>query len=72
MRWLGDRALRNLHDLVAQAEPVDVVDGRFELGQRIGEGGMGTVYAGVDRETGREVAATAQILIDFGNFADPE
>jgi len=54
--WIGDRALQNLRDLVAQPEPGDVVAGRFELGERIGEGGMGVVHAGVDRETGRDVA----------------
>ena len=56
MRSLDDRAIRNLLDLVVEAEHDDVIDGRFELGQRIGEGGMGTVYAAVDRVTGSEVA----------------
>ncbi|HKE17122.1 MAG TPA: protein kinase, partial [Kofleriaceae bacterium] len=34
----------------------DVLDGRFELERSAAIGGMGVVYQGVDRETGRPVA----------------
>jgi serine/threonine protein kinase len=33
-----------------------ILDGRYELGERIGSGGMGEVRLGVDRRLGREVA----------------
>ena len=38
------------------AENVRVLAGRYELGERIGQGGMADVYAGTDRRLGRRVA----------------
>ena len=53
---LGDRALHELQGWVARPQPGDVLDGRFELRQRIGEGGMGVVHAAFDRAEQRPVA----------------
>jgi serine/threonine protein kinase len=53
---LDDRALDKLQDWASLPQPGDVVDGRFELRQRIGEGGMGVVYAAYDRVDERTVA----------------
>ena len=39
---------------MARREPTSV--GRFELQEKLGAGGMGTVYRGLDRETGETVA----------------
>ena len=33
-----------------------LVAGRFEVGARVGHGGMGTVFRGVDTQTGEAVA----------------
>src|SRR5690606_11366671 len=33
-----------------------VLDGRYEIGQKIGEGGMSWVYRAVERDTGRSLA----------------
>lgn len=35
---------------------IQLIDGKYELKQHIGEGGMGDVYRGTDRETGNPVA----------------
>ena len=53
---LGDRALRGLRDWVSGPGPGDVLADRWELGPRIGEGGMGVVYAAEDRASGKRVA----------------
>jgi serine/threonine protein kinase/tetratricopeptide (TPR) repeat protein len=37
------------------SQPV-IIGGRFEMGSLIGQGGMGSVYQGVDRETGKSIA----------------
>ncbi|MCA9584260.1 MAG: protein kinase [Myxococcales bacterium] len=55
---LGDGALRGLRAFLDEdgPGPGDVLADRFEVRQRIGEGGMGVVYAGFDRERGVEIA----------------
>jgi serine/threonine-protein kinase len=66
--WIDDRAFRGLKDFVSGAGPGDVLDGRWEIRQRIGEGGMAVVYAGIDRDTGREVAI--KIIRAYGDRDD--
>ena len=39
---------------MARREPTSI--GRFELHEKLGAGGMGTVYRGFDQETGETVA----------------
>jgi serine/threonine-protein kinase len=51
--FLDDAGMARLRALAA--EP-DVIDDRFELGEPIGEGGMGTVYRAHDRASGAAVA----------------
>jgi len=59
--------------LLELRQPVDpligqVVDGRFEIRDRVGKGGMGTVYRAWQRSIGREVAVK---LIDGHQAGDP-
>jgi len=53
---IGDRLLDDLRDWVAGPAAGDILDERYELRQRIGEGGMGVVYSAYDRVDGRRVA----------------
>ena len=52
MMPLSDHAIAHLRTVIDESR----VDGRYEIGASIGEGGMGTVYAAHDRELDREVA----------------
>jgi serine/threonine protein kinase len=53
MSGLSDAALRRLRDA---ADAPDVTGTKYEVVERIGQGGMGTVYRARDRELGRDVA----------------
>ena len=53
MNTLSDSALRRLRDA---ADAPDLTGTKYEIVDRIGQGGMGTVYRARDRELGREIA----------------
>lgn len=53
MSGLSDAALRRLRDA---ADLPDLGGTKYEIIDRVGQGGMGTVYRARDRELGREVA----------------
>jgi serine/threonine protein kinase len=50
---LSDAALRRLRDA---ADAPDLSGTKYEIVERIGQGGMGTIYRAHDRELGRDVA----------------
>lgn len=53
------------------SETLPALDGRFELGPKIGAGGMGAVYEALDRETGEKVAVkllTSHSEVDAERF----
>ncbi|MCA9625291.1 MAG: serine/threonine protein kinase [Myxococcales bacterium] len=58
MTFIDDEALGRLLGVVARegAAEAEVLDDRYELGDWLGEGGMGAVYAAWDREAERDVA----------------
>jgi len=53
MSTMSDSALRRLRDA---ADAPDLTGTKHEIVDRIGQGGMGTVYRARDRELGREIA----------------
>ncbi len=61
-------ALERLADADIQTRPLEgrLLDGRFEVLRRIGVGGMGAVYEGVDRHT-RERVAIKTVRGDLGS-----
>src|ERR1700690_3619708 len=68
------RAVSGMYMRETSLEPGDVIGGRYEIVQLLGEGGMGAVYKALDREVERtvalklirpELAANPQILARF-------
>ena len=61
MTFLPDEAVARLRD--GAARPV-LPDGRYELGEVIGQGGMGTVYGARDALLDRDVAIKVSSAIE--------
>jgi serine/threonine-protein kinase len=53
---MNDRAFHGLRSFVMGIGPGDLIADRWEISGSIGEGAMGTVYEGTDRQTGQTVA----------------
>ena len=59
MNWIGDAAIDRLRALEDQP---DFSGTRYEMHERVGRGGMGTVFRGRDRELDRDVAIKVTTL----------
>ena len=59
MNWIGDAAIERLRAIEDQP---DFTGTRYDVHERIGRGGMGTVFRGRDRELDREVAIKVTTL----------
>lgn len=55
-QFLENRSFQIFSRKKNQLQPGDVLGGRFEILQVLGEGGMGTVYKAADREVDHVVA----------------
>jgi serine/threonine-protein kinase len=59
MNWIGDAAIERLR---AIEDRPDFTGTRYDVHERIGRGGMGTVFRGRDRELDRDVAIKVTTL----------
>ena len=59
MNWIGDAAIERLRAIEDQP---DFTGTRYDVHERIGRGGMGTVFRGRDRELDRDVAIKVTTL----------